>query len=112
MARALESVGVSPRTWRGLNAQLLLFSLCLGLVCFLVLTPLLYTLVNSFQVAKPWEPPVYSLGGWKDAVTTPGILKAVYNSLSLAVVRQVIALFIGIMMAWLLGFVVRGLLGV
>ena len=102
MARALESEGVSPRGWQRLNAQLLLFSLCMGLVCFLVLTPLLYTLVNSFQVAKPWEPAVYSLGGWKEALSTPGILKAVYNSLSLAVVRQVIALFIGILMAWLL----------
>ena len=89
-------------TWQRLNVQLLLFSLCLGVVCFLVLTPLLYTLINSFQVAKPWEPAVYNLDGWKHALSTPGILKAVYNSLSLAVVRQVIALFIGVLMAWLL----------
>ena len=102
MARALESVVASPRTWRRLDVQLLLFSLCLGVVCFLVLTPLLYTLINSFQVAKPWEPAVYNLDGWKYALSTPGILKAVYNSLSLAVVRQVIALFIGVLMAWLL----------
>jgi len=102
MDRAQASVGERSRPWQRLNVQLLLFSLCLGVVCFLVLTPLLYTLINSFQVAKPWEPAVYNLEGWKYALSTPGILQAVYNSLSLAVVRQVIALFIGIMMAWLL----------
>lgn len=102
MARAQESVGFSSVTWRRLNVQLLMFSLVFGVVCFLVLTPLLYTLINSFQVAKPWEPAVYNLDGWKYALSTPGILKAVYNSLSLAVVRQIIALFIGVLMAWLL----------
>jgi iron(III) transport system permease protein len=102
MARAQASASLTPLIWRRLNTQVLVYSLCLGVVCFLVLTPLLYTLINSFQVAKPWEPPDYSLAGWREALSSPGIMTAVYNTLSLAIVRQVIALIIGILMAWLL----------
>ncbi len=102
MARVVVAEGVTRTSWRRLDAQVLLFALCTGLVCFLVLTPLLYTLINSFQVAKPWEPPQYSIEGWKETLSTPGILNAVSNSLSLAVVRQVIAMFAGILLAWLL----------
>lgn len=87
--------------WR-LDGQALLLSLLLGLVCFLVLTPLLWTLFNSFQISKPWEPAVYGLEGWREAFSSPGIVRAITNSFSLAITRQLIALVVGILLAWLL----------
>jgi iron(III) transport system permease protein len=87
--------------WR-VNIQALLLTFLLGFVCLLVLTPLLWTLLNSFLVSKPWEPAVYGLEGWQYALSSPGILAAIYNSFSLAIVRQLIALVVGIFLAWLL----------
>ena len=68
-------------------------------VAFLVLTPLLLLLVGSFQLARPGEVPVYGLAGWKRAFSDPSILEALWNTASLAVVRQAIALVIGIILA-------------
>jgi iron(III) transport system permease protein len=87
--------------WR-LNLQALLLTFLLGFVCLLVLTPLIWTLLNSFLVSKPWEPAVYGLHGWRVAFSSPGIQAAVYNSFSLAIVRQAIALVAGVFLAWLL----------
>jgi iron(III) transport system permease protein len=87
--------------WR-VNVQVLFLTFLLGFVCLLVLTPLLWTLLNSFLVSKPWETAVYGLDGWRVAFSSPGILAAVYNSFSLAIVRQLIALVAGIFLAWLL----------
>ena len=99
---SLETIEASAFSrWR-LDGQTLLLSLLLGLVCFLVLTPVLWTLFNSFQVSQPWEPAVYGLDGWKEAFSSPGIRQAIYNSFSLTITRQLIALVMGILLAWVL----------
>lgn len=77
-------------------------SLLLGLVAFLVLTPLLMMILNSFQVSQPGEPVVYGLQGWQEVVTSAGMLAPIYNTFSLAITRQIIALVLGIFLAWLL----------
>jgi iron(III) transport system permease protein len=77
-------------------------ALLFAVVAFLVLTPLFLLLLNSLQLARPGEAPVYGLAGWKRAFTDPSILEALWNTVSLAVVRQSIALVIGIVLAWLL----------
>jgi iron(III) transport system permease protein len=84
------------------NGSLLLLSLFLGLVAFLVLTPLLLMIFNSFQVGNPGEQVVYGLRGWQEVFTSTGTLVAIYNTFSLAIVRQLIALVLGIFLAWLL----------
>lgn len=84
------------------NGSLLFMSLLLGLVAFLVLTPLLFMILNSFQVSQPGEPVVYGLQGWQEVVTSAGMLKPIYNTFSLAIIRQLIALVLGIFLAWLL----------
>lgn len=85
-----------------LNASVLLMSLLLGVVAFLVLVPLFLMILNSFQVSDPGEPIVYGLQGWREAFSSPGILSAIYNTFSLAIARQLIALILGIVLAWLL----------
>lgn len=85
-----------------LDAGAVLMSILLGVVAFLVLTPLLLTLLNSFQLARPGQDPVYGITGWTRAFSDPSILSALWNSVSLAVVRQAIGTVIGVLLAWLI----------
>jgi iron(III) transport system permease protein len=77
-------------------------TLLLLVVGFLVLTPLALMILNSFQIARPGQPIVWGLEGWVKAFSTPGIIKAITNTFTLAITRQVIALFIGAFFAWLI----------
>lgn len=85
-----------------LEPATLLMTLLLAVVAFLVLTPLFLMLLNSFQLARPGQLPVYGLAGWKQAVQDPSMLSALWNTVSLAVTRQAIALVVGVMLAWLI----------
>lgn len=71
-------------------------------VAFLVLTPLVLLILNSFQIARPGQPIVWGLEGWVTAFTTPGIIKAMTNTFKLAITRQTIALALGCFFAWLI----------
>ena len=77
-------------------------TLLLLLVGFLVLTPLGLMILNSFQIARPGQPIVWGLEGWVKAFSTPGIIKAITNTFTLAITRQAIAMFIGAFFAWLI----------
>ncbi len=72
------------------------------IVGFLVLTPLFLMILNSFQTARPGQPIVWGIDGWIKAFTTPGIVKAMTNTVSLALTRQAIALLVGAFFAWLI----------
>jgi len=76
--------------------------LLIVVVGFLVLTPLFLMILNSFQTARPGQPIVWGIEGWIKAFTTPGIVKAMTNTFSLAITRQAIALLIGAFFAWLI----------
>lgn len=84
------------------NWPVLLMSLLLLVVAFLVLTPLGLMVFNSFQLARPGEPVVYGLDGWRKAFNSPGILAAMGNTFALAITRQAIALVVGGFLAWLI----------
>ena len=79
----------------------LLMTMLLLLVAFLVLTPLCLMIFNSFQTARPGQPVVWGLEGWVKAFTTPGIVRAMVNTFTLAAARQGIALLVGSYFAWL-----------
>ena len=85
-----------------LEPATLLIALLFGVVALLVLTPLFLMLLNSFQLGRPGEPIVYGLEGWRQAFHDPSMLSALWNTVSLAVTRQAIALVIGVMLAWLI----------
>jgi len=74
----------------------------IGLVGLCVLTPLFLIILASFQVADPGEPAIYGLDGWLQVFQDPSILKALNNTVSLAITRQSIALVVGILLAWLI----------
>jgi iron(III) transport system permease protein len=71
-------------------------------VGFLVLTPLILMILNSFQTARPGQPIVWGLDGWVKAFSTPGIIRAMTNTFTLGITRQAIALVLGCFFAWLI----------
>ncbi len=74
----------------------------LGIVIFLVMVPLTLMLLNSFQLARPGQPPVYGLKGWQQALSDSSMAAAMKNTVLLSVTRESIALVIGVMLAWLI----------
>jgi len=85
-----------------LDGGTLLMALLIGAMGFYVLYPLALILLNSFNVATIAEPPAYGLQAWKDAFSEAGIWRSLWNSVKIGVVLQVIALPLGIFIAWLL----------
>lgn len=69
---------------------------------FVVLYPLILLILNSFQISRPGEAARFSLDGWNAALSEPGMLTAIWNTVGLTVVRQLISLPIGILLAWIL----------
>ena len=93
-----SAVVVRPR-WSMPSLPITLLIIVVG---FLVLTPLVLMILNSFQTARPGQPIVWGLEGWVKAFTTPGIVNAMTNTFTLAITRQAIALLIGAFFAWLI----------
>jgi iron(III) transport system permease protein len=96
---ALERTSILPKRWPQLPS--LPITMLIVVVGFLVLTPLVLMILNSFQIARPGQPIVWGAEGWVKAFTTPGIVSAMTNTFSLAITRQAIALLIGAFFAWL-----------
>lgn len=105
-SQTLSQVGTLEResffSWRKLSLPSLPMIGLLTVVGFLVLTPLFLMILNSFQTARPGQPIVWGMEGWVKAFNTPGILKAIGNTFTLAITRQTIALFVGSFFAWLI----------
>jgi iron(III) transport system permease protein len=88
-------------SFRSLRLPSLPIIILIVVVAFLVLTPLFLMILNSFQTARPGQPIVWGIEGWVKAFSTPGIVKAMTNTFTLAITRQAIALLIGAFFAWL-----------
>jgi len=102
MAKVFTANAISRPRLLSIEPATICIAVLFSVVAFLVLTPLLLLLVGSFQLARPGEAPVYGLAGWHRAFSDPSILEALWNTVSLAVVRQSIALVIGVLLAWLI----------
>lgn len=85
-----------------LQGQGLLFTAVLVIVSLTVLYPIVLIVLNSFQVARPGAAPQWGLEGWYVALSQPGILQSVWNTVSVLLVRQALAFPIAIFIAWLL----------
>src|SRR3990172_848528 len=81
--------------FRNFRMPSLMMASLLLVVGFLVLTPLGLMILNSFQTARPGQPILWGVDGWVKAFTTPGIVKAMTNTFTLAITRQAIALVLG-----------------
>jgi iron(III) transport system permease protein len=85
-----------------IEVQTILLTLLLVGVALLVITPLFYVVLQSFQATKPGAPTTWSLAGWQSLLTDQSLKSAAWNTLSLAVVRQAISGVLAVFVAWLL----------
>jgi iron(III) transport system permease protein len=100
---ANPAVAIETRaTPRFMEWGAVLMTLLLGVVGFLVLAPLAMMLLSSFQLSPPGRVPVYGLDGWARATSDPAIGSAFWNSFTLAIAREAVALVVGICLAWLI----------
>jgi iron(III) transport system permease protein len=99
-AVGFEGPGIA--SWSRFHRPVLPMAALLVVVGFLVLTPLGLMILNSFQIARPGEPIVWGMDGWVKAFSTPGIIRAMTNTFTLAIARQLIALVVGSFFAWLI----------
>jgi iron(III) transport system permease protein len=74
----------------------------LAIVGVLVLFPILQMIVQSFRTAMPGQSGAWSIEGWRAVFAERALQTAIYNTVALTVVRQVLALVIAVFIAWLL----------
>jgi iron(III) transport system permease protein len=83
--------------WQGAATLLLIAT-----VGFVLLSPLLWLLVTSFEVNQLGQASSYGLDNWRAIFTGERLTRAILNTVSLSVVRQSISLIVGILIAWLI----------
>ncbi len=74
----------------------------LGILGLLVVGPVVIMLILTFQTAPVGMPAAWSVESWIDVLSRPRVWETVWNTVSLALIRQVLAMGIGIWMAWLI----------
>ncbi|MCA1644242.1 MAG: iron ABC transporter permease [Chloroflexi bacterium] len=98
---ALQLRGLSR--WRLPELNQVGATLLLLVVALLALYPIAVVVLQSFQSSSPGEAIAWSLAGWQALFGERGLQSAVWNTVTLTLVRQVLALVVGILVAWLLG---------
>src|SRR5579884_2408263 len=98
-----QAAAIRPVSYRPSSSwPVVWMSVLLAIVTFLVMMPLTLMLLNNFQLARPGQPPVYGLDGWRQALTDSSMLNAMKNTVALSVTREGIALVLGVLLAWLI----------
>jgi iron(III) transport system permease protein len=85
----------------GLTARTGYSAALLGAVSLLTVVPLVFVILNSFNVASPGETFHFGTAGWVESFTNPKTLKAIGYSFLLAT-RSLIAIVVAFAIAWLL----------
>ena len=99
-AATLEIGGLS--TWRLPALSNTAATLLLALVAIVAVYPVAQIVLQSFQSSAPGGDVVWSLAGWQALLAERGLQTAIWNTISLTLVRQFLALIVGIFIAWLL----------
>ncbi len=85
-----------------LELSTVLLTLVALFVLFVTAYPIVQIVIQSFNAAIPGQMPVWGLDGWRAVVSDRGLQSAAWNTVTLTVVRQGIALVVGVFIAWLL----------
>lgn len=91
-----------PILRRRLEVPSLLHWAILAAVIVLVLWPVSLVTLNSFQMARPGHPAVYSLEPWRIALSDPVLLSSVWNTVTLVAARLAISFPLAILIAWII----------
>ncbi|MFN0073728.1 MAG: ABC transporter permease, partial [Chloroflexota bacterium] len=92
----------TERLWRHLAPQTILMTCLLAAIAFIVLYPIARVVLQSFEVSAPGEATRFGLDAWESLLKEQGLRQSVWNTLSLSVGREVIALPTAIFLAWLI----------
>src|SRR5688572_15486187 len=104
----MSAEDVAPRArvpvlarWRVSRGTLGLTAL-LAVVAMLVLFPIIQMVIQSFRTAMPGQAGAWSIDGWRAVLGERALQTALYNTVALTIVRQLIALVVAVFIAWLL----------
>jgi iron(III) transport system permease protein len=87
---------------RSFSLQGFLYWLVLGLVFFAVVYPAGVIILSSFEIPREQLTSGFGLQAWRLAFSDPAILSAIWNTLTITLARQAIALPIAILIAWVI----------
>lgn len=90
-----------PRAYR-LEPSAIAGALLLVALGVTVVYPVLLIVLQSFDVAGPGQPHVWSLQGWQSALSEPLLRSSLLNTITLTVVKQVITMPLAVAIAWVL----------
>lgn len=79
-----------------------LCTLLLLIVAMVAVYPILQVVIQSFQTSRPGEEARWALDGWQSVLSDRSLQTAAWNTVTVAVVRQTIALVVAVFIAWLL----------
>jgi iron(III) transport system permease protein len=83
--------------------QTVLYSVVFVIVAGMVVAPVLFLAVNSFQLAPPGQPAKWGLDAWRVALGNSDIWLAMWNSIRLYFATSIFSWPIAIMLAWIVG---------
>ena len=84
------------------SLQSFIYWLVLGIVLFAVLYPAGVIILSSFETPGEKLASGFGLQAWKIAFSDPAIISAIWNTLTITLARQAIALPIAIVLAWII----------
>ncbi|HXP75084.1 MAG TPA: iron ABC transporter permease [Stellaceae bacterium] len=90
----------SLRVARAHRENHLLYTAVFVVVATVVVAPLLFLIVDSFQIAAPGAYPFWGFGAWRAALGNSDIWLAMWNSVRLYLATSVIAWPVAIVLAW------------
>ena len=90
--------GFQPRPF---SLQSFIYWLVLGIVLFAVLYPAGVIIFSSFELPGKMASGL-GLQGWKIVFSDPAILSAIWNTLTVTLARQAIALPVAVLLAWII----------
>ena len=82
--------------------RLLLLTILLAIVGFLVIYPVLSLLVASFEVNALGAPTEHGVGNWERIFAQANLSQALWNTVSLSFMRQLIGVVVGVCIAWMI----------
>jgi iron(III) transport system permease protein len=99
-----ERIGRIPFSARlqNLTPGQVLCTLLLVVVAVVAVYPIIQIILQSFQVSRPGEDVRWAFDGWQSVFSDRSLQTAAWNTVTVALVRQSIALVLAVFIAWLL----------
>lgn len=86
---------------RRINWQWVILAAAVGLVIYLVIVPLGMLIFSSFRTVSPGEPGPFTFVNYVEAYSSAGTYELLFNTAKFALVSVFIAIFFGVLFAWL-----------